>query len=74
MMLQKYIQSALEQSQYKILEDGTWFAEIPGFEGVWANSQTVENCRNELIEVLEEWLILKFQDGDQIPVEVEIFI
>jgi predicted RNase H-like HicB family nuclease len=41
------------------LEDGTWFAEIPGFEGVWANSKTVENCRNELIEVLEEWLILK---------------
>jgi len=73
-MLQKYIQSALEQSQYKILEDGTWLAEIPGFEGDWANSQTVENCRNELIEVLEEWLILKFQDGDQIPVEVEIFI
>jgi predicted RNase H-like HicB family nuclease len=67
-MLQNYIQSSLEQSQYKILEDGTWFAEIPGFEGVWANSKTVENCRQELIEVLEEWLILKFQDGDQVPV------
>ena len=67
-MLQNYIQSALEQSQYKILEDGTWFAEIPGFEGVWANSKTVENCRQELIEVLEEWIILKFQDGDQVPV------
>ena len=73
-MLQKYIQSALGQSQYKILEDGTWFAEFPGFEGVWANSNTVENCRQELIEVLEEWLILKFQDGDQVPVEVERFI
>lgn len=67
-MLQKYIQRALEQSQYKLLEDGTWFAEIPGFEGVWANSNTVENCRNELIEVLEEWIIFKFQDGDHIPV------
>ena len=67
-MLQEYIRSALGNSKYKVLEDGTWFAEIPGFEGVWANSKNVENCRQELIEVLEEWLILKFQDGDQVPV------
>jgi len=67
-MLQEYIQSALENSKYKVLEDGTWFAEIPGFEGVWANSESVENCRQELIEVLEEWLILKFKDGDYVPV------
>ncbi len=45
---------------HKILDTtvGTWFVEIPGFEGVWANGDTVENCRMELIEVLEEWLIL----------------
>lgn len=58
-MLQKYIQNALKDSKYKMLEDGTWFVEIPGFEGVWANGNTVEDCRLELIEVLEEWLILK---------------
>jgi predicted RNase H-like HicB family nuclease len=67
-MLQKYIQKALENSKYKMLEDGTWFVEIPGFEGVWANSDTVENCRMELIEVLEEWLILKLKDDDPVPV------
>jgi predicted RNase H-like HicB family nuclease len=53
--LQKYIQNALKNSKYKMLDDGTWFVEIPGFEGVWANSNTVEGCRMELIEVLEEW-------------------
>ena len=67
-MLQKYIQSALKNSIYKMLDDGTWFVEIPGFEGVWANSNTVENCRMELIEVLEEWLILKLKDDDPVPV------
>ena len=69
-MLFKYIQKALEKAQYKVLDDGTWFAEIPGFEGVWANANTVEACRNELQEVLEEWLVLKIRDRDPIP-EIE---
>jgi len=66
-MLFEYIQGALEKAEYKKLDDGTWFAEIPGFEGVWSNSKTVEECRKELMEVLEEWLILKLRDGDPIP-------
>jgi hypothetical protein len=33
-MLSEYIQKALEKARYKVLEDGTWFAEIPDFEGV----------------------------------------
>ena len=67
-MLIEYIQGVLEKAEYKKLEDGTWFAEIPGFEGVWANGKTVEDCRKELVEVLEEWLILKLNDGDRIPI------
>ena len=27
----------------------------------------MEGCRQELLEVLEEWLILKIRDGDEIP-------
>jgi len=68
MMLFEYIQAAIEKAEYKKLEDGSWFAEIPGFEGVWANKETVEECRKELIEVLEEWLLLKIKDSDPIPV------
>ena len=33
----------------KMLDDQTWFAEIPGFEGVWANAATVEACRSEFV-------------------------
>ena len=69
-MLFEYIQKALERAQYKRLDDGTWFAEIPGFKGVWANAKTVEECRHELMEVLEEWLVLKIRDQDPIP-EIE---
>ena len=71
-MLGEYIQKVLERAEYKKLDDGTWFAEVPGFEGVWSNGRTVEDCRKELVEVLEEWLILKLRDRDQIP-EVEGF-
>lgn len=66
-MLIEYIQAALAKAQYKKLEDRTWFAELPSFKGVWANGETVEDCRNELVEVLEEWIILKLRDGDTIP-------
>ena len=66
-MLFEYTQKALERAEYKKLDDGTWFAEIPGFEGVWANATSVEECRRELLEVLEEWLILKIRDMDPIP-------
>ena len=64
----QYTQKALEGAEYKRLDDGTWLCEIPGFEGVWANGSTVESCRRELVEVLEEWLILKLRDGDPMPV------
>lgn len=67
-MLTEYIQTAISMAEYKKLEDGSWFAEIPGFEGVWANGSSVEECRRELIEVLEEWLLLKIQDKDPMPV------
>lgn len=66
-MLFEYIQKALEKAIYKVLDDGTWFAEIPGFEGVWANAKTVEDCRHEMMEVLEEWLVIKIGDRDPIP-------
>ncbi len=66
-MLIKYIQKAIERASYKKLKDGTWFAEIPGFPGVWANGETVESCRRELWSVLEEWIVLKIHDGDALP-------
>ena len=66
-MILEYCQKALGKTQYKQLEDGSWFAEIPGYEGVWANGKSVEECRNEILEVLEEWLVLKLRDEDPSP-------
>jgi len=41
-MMTEYHSAALRKALYKMLEDGSWFAEIPGFEGVWANGATAE--------------------------------
>ncbi len=67
-MIQEYINKALAVANYKILEDGTWFADIKPLSGVWANGESIEETRQELIEVIEEWLLLKLKDGDEIPV------
>jgi predicted RNase H-like HicB family nuclease len=67
-MLRDYIEVAIERAEYKRLEDGSWFAEIPGFQGVWADGTNVEVCRRELIEVLEEWIVLKIRDKEPVPV------
>ncbi|MBU1261557.1 type II toxin-antitoxin system HicB family antitoxin [bacterium] len=69
-MLVEYIEKAVEMAGYKRLDNGSWFAEIPGFSGVWANSETKEGCCQELREVLKEWLFLKIADEDPIP-EIE---
>ncbi len=66
-MIIEYCLKAIEKARYREMDDGTWFAEIPGFTGVWANGVSIEECRKELIEVLEEWLILKLRDKDPIP-------
>ena len=66
-MLTAYIQAAMEKAQYKILDDETYFGEIPAFQGVWASEATLEECRRVLQEVLEEWLLLKLRDNEEVP-------
>ena len=59
-MLTQYIAAAMRQAKYEILsEDGTYYGEIPGFEGVWANTPSLEACREELAGVLEEWVLFR---------------
>lgn len=63
-MIAEYITNVIKSAKYEILsEDNSVYAEIPGFQGVYANAETFEECRSELIEVLEEWLILRLQAG-----------
>ncbi len=41
-MLTSYIRAAMRQARYEILpDDGTFYGEIPGFDGVYANANTL---------------------------------
>ena len=68
-MLSQYIQAAMRQAKYEILsDDGSFYGEIPGFQGVYANAETLEGCREELAEVLEGWIFLHLADNTPLPV------
>jgi predicted RNase H-like HicB family nuclease len=68
-MLINYIQAAMRQASYEILpDDGTYYGEISGFDGVYANAATLEVCRNELEEVLEEWIFFRVSRNLPLPV------
>jgi len=67
-MLTKYIQAAMRKAQYEILsDDQTFYASIPEIQGVWANASTLERCREELEEALEDWLTLSLARNLPIP-------
>lgn len=67
-MITEYIQAALQQAHYdRLPEDGKYYGEIPGFAGVWASAAALEDCRNELREVLEEWLLFRVHRNLPVP-------
>ncbi len=67
-MLIDYVQTAMRQAKYKILEDETFFGNIPGFHGLWANADTLEGCREDLQSALEDWILLGLRLGHALPV------
>ena len=67
-MITQYVQGAMKRATYEVLPDGTFYGEISGFRGVYANMPTLEECRDELQEVLEGWIIVGLRMGHELPV------
>jgi predicted RNase H-like HicB family nuclease len=67
-MLTQYIAIAMKKATYELLEDRTFYGEIPECEGVWGNGNTLEACREDLQDALEGWLILGFRLGHSFPI------
>lgn len=67
-MLLEYIQAALRHAKYEILSDvGSYYGQIPECKGVYANAGTLEDCREELREVLEEWVLFRVHRNLPLP-------
>jgi predicted RNase H-like HicB family nuclease len=59
----------MKKAKYEILpDDKTYYGEIPGFEGIYANADSLEECRDELEEVLEEWIFFRVSRNLSLPV------
>jgi predicted RNase H-like HicB family nuclease len=67
-MLIAYIHNAMRLAKYEILEDGSYYGEIPGFSGVWAQEGDLDACREELQSALEDWLVLGLRMGHKLPI------
>jgi predicted RNase H-like HicB family nuclease len=69
-MFAEYIQAALERAEYEVMEDDEpepYYAHVPDLPGVWATGRTFEDCRKELVSVIEGWIALRLRFGDPIP-------
>ena len=67
-MLTAYINAAMHRARYEILPDGEGFlGSIEGLQGVWGQANALEACREEIREVLEEWIVLGLKMGHPIP-------
>ncbi|MDB5349660.1 MAG: type toxin-antitoxin system HicB family antitoxin [Planctomycetota bacterium] len=67
-MLLEYVQAALRHARYEILaEDGSYYGEIPEFNGVYANAETLEDCRDQLREVLDGWVLFRVHKNLPVP-------
>jgi len=67
-MLTDYINAAMHKAHYEFLkEDKVFYGEIPLLQGVIATGNNLEDCREELQSVLEDWIIISLQFNDPIP-------
>ena len=58
----------MRHAQDEMLDDKTFYGSILGFEGVWANEATPEACREQLQEVIEDWILLGVSLNHDLPV------
>ncbi len=70
-MIHEYIDMALRKAHYEIIDDEEpFYGEVPALQGVWATGKTLEECRKNLTEVIDGWLLIRLARGLPIP-EIE---
>ena len=67
-IITEYINAALSQAKYEIIDDEEpYYGEVTGLEGVWASGKTLEECRHNLAEVIDGWLVVRLKRGLSVP-------
>ena len=66
-MISRYVERALERAQYRLFDDGTFSATVRGLRGVIATGTSLEACRRDLAEVVEEWVLVRIARRLNVP-------
>jgi len=67
-MLVEYIEESLKRAHYEIIDDEQpYYGEIKELKGVWASGKTLEQCRENLRDVVEGWILVSIKRGLPIP-------
>jgi len=67
-MIIQYIETALAHARYELIDDEEpYYGEIPELPGVWATGKTLEECRHNLMETIDGWIIVRLRRGLPIP-------
>jgi predicted RNase H-like HicB family nuclease len=67
-MLTSYIQAAMREAQYELMENGEFFGSIPSCPGAWGAAKTLAAARDELQDTLEDWIVFRLRAGLPLPV------
>ena len=73
-MIRQYVEAALRSARYDKLGDGTFYGEVPRLRGVLATGETLEECRSQLAEVVEEWVLVRVARGLAVPPLGKVFV
>jgi len=68
-MIRAFIQAAMRHAHYEQIDQpgDPYYGEIPSLEGVVACGATLEQCRENLEDALDAWVVLGLQLGHAIP-------
>jgi predicted RNase H-like HicB family nuclease len=67
LMITAYIDQALRRARYERLDDGLFCGTVRGLRGVVATGDSLEQCRDELAEVVEEWVLVRIARRLDVP-------
>jgi predicted RNase H-like HicB family nuclease len=66
--LSNIFEEALNRAHYEIIEDEEpFYGEVKELPGVWASGTTLEECRKNLKDSIEGWILLSIKKELPIP-------
>ena len=71
-VISDYLAGAMSQAVYDKLDDGSYAGRIPACKGVLSFSKSLRDCEDELLSVLEDWVLIGLKLRHPLPVIGEI--